>query len=113
MIVPESSRLDTGDPFPSMTFSLLGGRRLRVPDDFDHPFQVILFYRGHWCPYCRAQLTSYQKGLPRLEEAGIGVIAASVDDEGHSASTVESLGLTFPVAFGLPVVETARIFFFF
>ena len=36
------------------------------------------------------------------------MIAASVDEEKHSLSTVESLGLTFPVAHGLPVVETAR-----
>lgn len=108
MLVPNSNRLDTGDAFPAMTLDLPGGRQFRVPDAFDHPYQVVLIYRGHWCPYCQAQLRSFQAGLARLEEEDIGVIAASVDDEAHSASMAESLGLTFPVAHGLPVVETAR-----
>lgn len=108
MIVPNSTRLDTGDVFPEMTLSLPGSRQLHVPGDFDHPFQVLLFYRGHWCPYCQAQLGSFQAGLSKLEAAGIGVIAASVDDEATTTSTVESHGLTFPVAHGLKVEETAR-----
>ena len=108
MIVPDSTRLDTGDPFPEMTLSLTDGRKIQLPNDIDHAFQVVLFYRGHWCPYCQAQLKSYQAGLSKLEAAGIGVVAASVDDREHAASTVESLGLTFPVAYGLPVTETAR-----
>ncbi len=108
MFVPGSTRLDTGDAFPAMTLDLPGVSQLHVPDGFKHPYQVVLLYRGHWCPYCQAQLRSYQAGLARLEEEGIGVIAASVDDEAHSASTSESLGLTFPVAHGLPVVETAQ-----
>lgn len=107
--VPDSSRLDAGDPFPPITFALTGAGGLRVPEDLDHPFQAVLLYRGHWCPFCQAQLKSFQTGLPKLEQEGIGVVAASADDEEHSADTVESLGLTFPVAFGLPVTETARL----
>ncbi len=108
MLVPNSNRLDTGDAFPAMTLDLPGGRQLRAPDELDNAFQAVLLYRGHWCPYCQAQLKSFESGLARLKEEGIGVIAASVDDEAHSASMAESLGLTFPVAHGLPVVETAR-----
>ncbi len=108
MIVPDSARLDAGDSFPALTFALTGGRQLRVPEDIDHPFQAILFYRGHWCPYCQAQLTSYQMALGKLEKEGIGVIAASVDEEEQSAGTIQSLGLTYPIAHGLPVIETAQ-----
>lgn len=108
MTVLNSTRLDAGDLFPALTFNLTGGRQLRVPDDFDHPFQAILFFRGHWCPYCQTQLKSYQMALAKLDEEGIGVMAASVDDEEQSAAMIQSLGLTFPVAYGLPVIETAR-----
>ena len=111
MIVPDSKRLDAGDLFPPITFALSGGGELRAPEAFDHPFQAVLFYRGHWCPFCQAQLRSFQTlGLAKLEEEGVGVVAASVDDEECSAGTVASLGLTFPVAYGLPVTETARAF---
>lgn len=108
MIVPDSTRLDAGDPFPSLSLTLVGGDRLRAPEEFDHPFQVLLFYRGHWCPYCQGQLTSFQSSLAKLEAEGIGVLAASVDDEAHSAATVQSLGVTFPVAHSLPLLTTAR-----
>lgn len=108
MIANNSKRLDSGDRFPALTFDLPGGQQLRVPDSFDHPYQAILFYRGHWCPYCQTQLKSYQSALMKLEQEGIGILAASVDDEQHSVSMIESLGLTFPVAHGLPVIETAR-----
>lgn len=108
MTLTDSARLDTGDTFPTLTFALPDGKRLRVPEELDHDFQVILFYRGHWCSYCLTQLTSFQSGLAKLEAEGIGVLAASVDDEEHAAGTIEKLNLTFPVAHGLPVVETAQ-----
>lgn len=109
MIANDSKRLDSGDRFPELTFALPEGHQLRVPDGFDHPYQAILLYRGHWCPYCQTQLKSYQSALIKLEQEGIGILAASVDDEQHSVSMIESLGLTFPVAHGLPVIETARV----
>ncbi len=108
MIVPDGARLDAGDPFPSLSLTLAGGDQLRAPEEFDHPFQVLLFYRGHWCSYCQSQLTSFQSGLAKLEAEGIGVLAASVDDEAHSAATIESLGLTFLVAHSLPLTTTAQ-----
>jgi len=108
MIVDDSKRLDSGDAFPSLNFTLPGGHQLRVPEEFDSPFQAVLFYRGYWCPFCQAQLASFQMALPKLELEGIGILAASVDDEEHSMSTIQALGLTFPVAHGLPVIETAR-----
>ncbi len=108
MISPNGTRLDTGVPFPPFDFALPGGNVLHAPNEFDHPYQVVLFYRGHWCPYCVSQLKSFQTGLDKLEDEGIGVIAASVDDEAHTADTIASNGLTFPVAHSLPIIETAQ-----
>ncbi len=108
MATLDSKRLDNRDKFPAFEFTLADGRRLRVPEEFDQPFQVVLFYRGYWCPYCQAQLKSYQAGLQELRAEGIGVVAASVDSEEHCAATVNTLGLTFPVAHSLPVMEAAQ-----
>ena len=57
----------------------------------------MLFYRGSWCPYCNAQLRSFQRAQERLAEVGIKVAALSIDDEATTAELVAKLGLTFPV----------------
>lgn len=34
--------------FPSMTFDLVGGGKLRIPEDMPGRYAAVLFYRGHW-----------------------------------------------------------------
>lgn len=40
--------LDTGDLFPDMKVSTVGGDELTLPEDFNQKWTVLLFYRGHW-----------------------------------------------------------------
>ena len=62
---------------------------------------MLLFYRGHWCPYCRKQLDDFQRSLGRFLEAGARVIALSADPEAEAAATVEAHRIEFPVTYGL------------
>lgn len=100
--------LDAGDVFPRLTFRIVDGSEIEVPGDLKQPWNVVLFNRGHWCPYCVAQLKSFQSGLEQLTAEGIGVIAASVDGIDHARETKARTGATFPIAYGLPVIETAE-----
>ena len=43
-----TEKLDAGDMFPAMSLNLVGGGTVNVPADFDSPFSIVLFYRGHW-----------------------------------------------------------------
>jgi len=43
-----SEKLDTGDVFPQLSLSLVGGGAMTVPDDIGGNYAVLLFYRGHW-----------------------------------------------------------------
>ena len=42
----EMTVLQPGDPFPSLTVALPGGRTLRLPDALTGRFGVVLYYRG-------------------------------------------------------------------
>jgi len=42
------TKLDTGDQFPSMTLTVVGGETLTIPDDINASYAIVLFYRGHW-----------------------------------------------------------------
>jgi peroxiredoxin len=52
-------------------------------------------------------LAAYEKARERLEAEGIRVVAASTDPLAKARETVQELGLTFPVGYGLPLRETA------
>jgi peroxiredoxin len=93
----DQTHLHPGDPFPALTVALPGGRTLRLPGAFAGDFSVILFYRGSWCPYCNAQLRSFQRALDRLTDIGVQVAAVSVDDEVSTKELIAKYDLRFPV----------------
>jgi len=43
-----TEKLTSGDQFPALSLSVVGGETIKLPDDLDSPLTVVLFYRGHW-----------------------------------------------------------------
>jgi peroxiredoxin len=101
--------LDAGEAFPHLSFRVLDGPDLSVPDGLTHPFNVLLFYRGWWCKFCQGQLRSFQSGLGQLAAEGIGVVAASVDPRERGEEMRRETGATFPIGYGLEVLRTAEL----
>ena len=89
--------LHPGDTFPSLTVTPVDTAPLKVPEDFAGQFGVVLFLRGAWCPYCNSQLRAFQRAADKLANAGIKVVALSVDDEATTRELVAKHGLQFPV----------------
>jgi peroxiredoxin len=58
---------------------------------------VVVFIRGHWCPYCRRYLCKLQTHLPRLAELGASVVAISPEAPEISAHLARELKLDFPI----------------
>ena len=93
----DTTLLRPGDQFPPLTVALAGGGSLRLPDDMVGHFGIVLLYRGSWCPYCNAQLSSFQRSLDHLADIGAQVAALSVDDEATTQDLIARHGLRFPV----------------
>ena len=51
-------------------------------------FSVVLFYRGAWCLYSNAQLRAFQGASATLADAGVQVVALSVDDEAATTGLI-------------------------
>ncbi len=100
--------LDTGDKFPHLKLKTLDCSVIETPTGLKNPWNVILFYRGFWCPFCKTQLKSFQNGLEKLTAEGIGVLAVSVDPLDKAKETQKETGAAFPIAYGVPVKETAE-----
>jgi len=43
-----ASKLQQGDHFPPLTFKLVSGGTITIPDDLPDRYAAVLFYRGHW-----------------------------------------------------------------
>lgn len=101
--------LHPGDRFPRLTLTVPGGETVTVPDIFDGGFGVVLFYRGSWCPYCNAQLRSFQRAKETLAGLGAGVVALSVEDETTTAALIDKHKLTFPVGHSAEAAALAEL----
>src|SRR3984893_5132185 len=105
--------LHPGDPFPSLTVALPGGRALRLPDALAGRFGVVLYYRGSWCPYCNAQLSAFQRSLDGLAAADTSVAALSVDGEASTLALIARHGLRFPAGHSADAAALAQATGFF
>jgi peroxiredoxin len=54
-------------------------------------------------------LAAFGRALDKLREERIAVVAASTDPREKAAETAAEHSLTFPVGYGLPLEETARL----
>jgi peroxiredoxin len=68
----------------------VGGRILDfvATDDQERPFSLaslrgspflLKFFRGHWCPYCVAELRRWEELRPELDARGIAIVAVCAD----------------------------------
>ena len=58
---------------------------------------VILFYRGHWCPYCNRELSRFQDSLQLITDKGATVIAITPEAADGISKTVQKTAAGFPI----------------
>ena len=101
--------LHNGDSFPSLSLPAVGGGRLSLPADLAGGYGVVLIYRGHWCPYCNAQLGAFGRATETLTALGTKVVALSVDNQAEASALVDRLRLPFPVGYGADAAAIAAV----
>jgi peroxiredoxin len=77
-----------------------------------HERIVVVFYRGDWCPYCRAQLRDLQAHAADFDARHAALVAISVDSAETSEHLATGLALTFPLVSdpGHHVIERFGVF---
>ena len=58
---------------------------------------LLVFYRGHWCPYCRRYLGKLQANAARFAEQGVGLAAISPEPTATARRLADELAITFPL----------------
>src|SRR5258708_8197162 len=103
------TRLQNGQAFPAFDVPAVGGGTISIPQSLQGSYGVVLIYRGEWCPYCQAQLAGFQRASEKLAEAGIKILALSVDNEATTVGTIEKFKLSFPVGHSADADKVASI----
>ena len=85
-----------GDRLPSVTVLDAEGNEVALASLFTHDRNVIVIYRGAWCPYCNLTLRAYENDLvPELTARGAGLIAITVQKPEGLEAMRESNALSF------------------
>lgn len=73
------------------------GRPFRLSERIGVSPTVLVFVRGHWCPYCRRYLQKLSGRYNEFAERGAALIAISPEPPSTSAALVRELNLPFPI----------------
>lgn len=106
--MPSPARLVPDQPVPQLRVKTVGGPCWRLCDQKPKHFTLILFHRGLHCPFCRAQLSDFERHYEEFVKLGIRVLAVSADDRERAERTAAMCGLDeLTLCWGLGVDQAA------
>ncbi|HTM20001.1 MAG TPA: peroxiredoxin-like family protein [Kofleriaceae bacterium] len=66
---------------PDATVLAEGGAHVQLSSAWLSGTAVLVFSRGHWCPFCIRQLTEFAQNNKKVEEMGAKIVAITSDPE--------------------------------
>ena len=87
--------LKVGQTMPNFSLPDEHGKTVRLKDLLKKGSVIVSFYRGSWCPYCNAQLSSYQQHLTEFREHGANLVAITPEKPNLTVLTEENKKLRF------------------
>ncbi|OSZ63716.1 hypothetical protein CAP39_13780 [Sphingomonas sp. IBVSS1] len=81
-----------GQRFPNLALPAADGR-LTTLAGLCHDGPIVLsFHRGLWCPWCRAEVESWQAARPQLRDAGCRLVLVTPETGGRAQAMAERVG---------------------
>jgi len=74
---------------PDFTLKDQQGNSVKLKDVLRNGPVVLVFYRGHWCPYCNKHLKKLEDSLQFIKNKGAQLIAVTPEKSENIAKTVE------------------------
>lgn len=89
------------------------GKEIRLKDELKKGKVVLVFYRGHWCPYCSKELTRLQDSLSFIREKGANLIVVGPEKPESVLKTVEKTKAAYPILYdeGLKIMKAYDVEF--
>ena len=89
------------------------GKEVRLKNLLKEGKVVLVFYRGHWCPYCNKELSRLQDSIQLIKDKGATLIAVSPEKPENVAKTVEKTKAEYSVLYdeGLKIMKAYEVEF--
>lgn len=89
------------------------GNEVRLKDLLKKGKVVLVFYRGHWCPYCNKQLQRLSDSLSLIVEKGATVVAVTPEKPGKQDSTGTGKEIAYSILYdeGLKIMKSYDVDF--
>jgi len=86
-----------GDTLPDFKLPDAGGHLVGLSEFLAKGPLVVSMNRGHWCDFCRLELTALQAHADQIAELGASIVAISPETQLYAQRFRSKHGLTFPV----------------
>jgi peroxiredoxin len=86
-----------GEPMPPFVLPDEGGQLVALPSLLEQGPVVVMFFRGHWCPYCRLNVRAVIKAYDRVKALGANIVAIMPETQEYAARFKAEADAPFPV----------------
>jgi peroxiredoxin len=86
-----------GDPMPPFVLPDDQGRLVTLDSLVAEGPVAVMFFRGHWCPYCRLNVRAVAQALERIKATGGQVVAIMPELQEYAEKFKAESGAPFPV----------------
>lgn len=86
-----------GEPMPAFVLPDESGRLVALPSLLERGPVAVMFFRGHWCPYCGLNVRAVIKAYDRIKALGADVVAIMPETQEYAEKFKTEAGAPFPV----------------
>ena len=86
-----------GDPMPPFILPDVTGQLVGLKSLLEKGPVAVMFYRGHWCPYCRLNVRAVIQALDRIKALGGQVVAIMPEVQQFAEKFKAEADAPFPV----------------
>jgi len=86
-----------GEAMPSFMLPDVSGRLVDLPSLLEKGPLAVMFFRGHWCPYCRLNVRALVEAMDRIKAVGGHVVAIMPETQAFAEKFSADSAAPFPV----------------
>lgn len=86
-----------GEPMPPFMLPDVAGRLVGLPSLLAQGPLAVMFFRGHWCPYCRLNVRALVEAMERIRGVGGHVVAIMPETQAFTGKFSADSAAPFPM----------------